>query len=373
MLTMHDAIATPRPLTVLPSPAGTPLPARGPSKWTAMSFAMLAAAVALLAWGHASESGTQFIRHFSTVFVSIVLEAMPFVMLGSIIGGIIEVFVSRERMAKLLPRRRSVSIFAAGGLGMLMPVCECAIIPVTRRLVRKGVPFSTAVAYLLAGPLVNPLVAASTAVAYAGDWRVVAIRLGFGYVIACTAALIIDRIFPGDRALRADFARADDSCAHDCGHDHSHDHTHDHAKRAPFGTRCLAVLRHASDDFVVVGQFLVMGAFIAGLLQTTAVRQMLLDLGQNPGAAIAAMMTLAVLLNLCSEADAFVAASFRMVLPLSAQMAFMVLGPMLDLKLVAMYLSFVRVRPLIVLIVLLCVLVFAAMWLSHGWMEGVSL
>ncbi len=342
-----------------------------------MGGGLLLAAVGLLLWGQVSDRSGQFTRHLSTVFVSIVLEAMPFVMLGSIIGGVIEVFVSRQRLGRLLPRRRSLSIVVAGALGLVMPVCECAIIPVTRRLVRKGVPFSTAVAYLLAGPLVNPLVAASTAVAYAGDGRVVAIRLGFGYVIACAVALIVDRLFPGDAAVRSDFAQQSEVCAHGCGHDHGHDHDpgHDHDSKPiePFRSRCVTALRHASDDFLTVGQFLVMGAFVAALLQTTPVRQALLDMGQSPAASIAIMMALAVLLNLCSEADAFVAASFRMILPLSAQMAFMVLGPMLDLKLIAMYLSFVRVRPLVVLVVLLCVFVFTTMWWSHTWLEGVGL
>ena len=94
------------------------------------------------------------------IFVSIVLEAFPFMLLGTLIGGFIEVFVSQETITRFLPERRWWSVFIAAGLGVIFPVCECAIVPVIRRLLKKGVPLSAAIAFLLGGPIVNPLVAA---------------------------------------------------------------------------------------------------------------------------------------------------------------------------------------------------------------------
>ena len=88
--------------------------------------------------------------------------------MGALVGGLIEVFVSRTALTRWLPRRTWQAVLLAAGMGLVLPVCECAVIPVTRRLIGKGVPFAVALAYLLAGPIVNPLVAASTAVAYAG-------------------------------------------------------------------------------------------------------------------------------------------------------------------------------------------------------------
>lgn len=305
---------------------------------------------------------------FGLTFVSIVLEALPFIMLGSLLGGMIEVFLSRERVTALLPKQKTLAIFVAALLGLIIPVCECAIIPVTRRLLRKGVPFGVALAYLLAGPIVNPLVAASTVVAYFGDWSVMITRLLCGFGIAVIVALLMDEFFPGKSALRAEEARATDHDAAPggCGHDHSADET----ERKPLGKRLLHGVEHAADDFLYVSQFLIVGAFIAAMCQVVVDRETLVGLADSPPLAIGLMMMLAVALNLCSEADAFVAASFRSVMPIAAQMGFMVLGPMLDLKLIAMYLSFVRRRALLLLIGLLVGVVFAFMLVLQAANEG---
>jgi uncharacterized membrane protein YraQ (UPF0718 family) len=349
-------------------------------------------------------NGSETLRTLSVTFVSIVLEALPFVMLGSLIGGLIEVFVSRERLSSLLPRNRTLAIMAAGLLGIVFPVCECAIIPVTRRLVRKGVPFSVAVAYLIAGPIVNPLVAASTYVAYAGDWLVTFARLGCGFGIAVFIATVIDEWFAGQKALRpgAIDAVSEHACGPGCDHDHGSlqegaahstplpiregpgerataNHPAPHPPAVPpqrgtggrnTTTAITHALEHAADDFLQVSQFLIIGAFAAAMSQSLISRQAFVNLAETPAITILLMMAMAVLLNLCSEADAFVAASFRNTLPLSAQMAFLVLGPMLDLKLIAMYLSFVRKRALLVMILLMCVLVFAMMLTLHYFAWG---
>ncbi|HEY2584465.1 MAG TPA: permease [Tepidisphaeraceae bacterium] len=351
-------------------------------------------------------------------FVSIILEALPFVMLGSLLGGLFEVFVSREWVVRLLPERKVYAILVAAGLGLLLPVCECAVIPFTRRLVRKGVPFSTAVAYLLAGPIVNVLVGSATLMAYGWNWHVLAARMGFGYFVAVAVALAMDRWFPGQTALIDPAMNGASSCGHDHSHhtgccdDHAHDHepahahasccgehqhehqhehvaTHDadhshahaatetrevahaHAANDHAGSakpsirnRLADAINHAGDDFLQVGQFLVLGAFVASVCQTLIPRQTFMTMAHAPALAIAVMMGLAVVLNLCSGADAFVAASFRSVLPLSAQMGFMVLGPMLDLKLSAMYLSLIRKRAFVALVVLMysCVFILMLAW-----------
>ena len=130
--------------------------------WSIAGILFLLFAASLLVIMHGTSAGIAM----GVSFVSIVLEALPFVILGSLVSGIIEVFVPKEAVARLLPRRKLLGVLAAASLGLLVPVCECAVIPFTRRLVRKGVPFSTAVAYLLAGPTVNVLTGSSTLLAY---------------------------------------------------------------------------------------------------------------------------------------------------------------------------------------------------------------
>jgi uncharacterized membrane protein YraQ (UPF0718 family) len=295
---------------------------------------------------------------FRVVFVSIVLEAIPFMLVGSLASGLIEVFVSRERMTALLPRNGWLTVCAAAGAGILFPVCECAVVPVVRRLIGKGLPLSAAVGYLLGGPIVNPIVAVSTTLAYALNWRLAALRLVLGYAIAVAVGLLMGRLFKKESALATGARPADFGAACGCGHPHGHPAgvcgcADPAAAPAPdWLDRCGAALRHAADDFMAVGHYLVIGAFIAALAQTFVPRANFVDMAGYPLLAVAAMMALAVLLNLCSEADAFIAASFRGLVPLAGQMAFMLTGPMLDLKLLLMYRGLFRTRAIFCLALL---------------------
>ena len=333
-----------------------------------LQIAFLVFALWLLVFPESAER--QWKSTLAIKFVSIVLEALPFVLLGSLVGGFVEVFVPRERMAAWLPKRKWVTVLVAAGLGVVFPVCECAIVPVVRRLLRKGVPVGAAIAYLLGGPIVNPIVAASTAVAYSrhGPVGVVATRLLCGYAIAVFVGLVINLIFGNRPALVPEAEATDDD--HDCC---------GHAETAR--GKVAAAVRHAADDFYDIGRFLVIGAFIAGLLQTLVPRQAFAAATGSPVLAILLMMALAVILNLCSEADAFIAATFHpkpggssallagISVPLYAQMAFMVLGPMFDIKLLLMYLRVFRKRTIVALVALTLTSVFAAMLLLW-WISG---
>lgn len=334
------------------------------------SIAFLIAALLFLPVG----GDTETLDALAVVFISIVLEAIPFMFVGSLVGGFVEAFVSRERMVALLPRRGWLTTVLAAGAGILFPVCECAVVPVVRRLVGKGLPLSAAVGYLLGGPIVNPIVAASTALAYAFDWRVVALRLLLGFGIAVAIGLLMGRRFRDETAFIGGMEGTDTPApACGCGHHHAGHHIHspagasdgcahgrDHA--APGGgllDGVGAAFRHAADDFMAVGHYLVIGAFIAALGQTYIERAAYLEMAEIPGLSIVLMMALAVLLNLCSEADAFIAASFRGLMPLSAQTAFMLTGPMFDLKLLLMYQALFRRKAIAALAGLILAVVLA--------------
>jgi uncharacterized membrane protein YraQ (UPF0718 family) len=332
-------------------------------------------------------SGSSSLNSLAIVFVSIVLEAIPFMFFGSLVGGFIEAFVSRERMAALLPRKSWLTVCVAAGAGVVFPVCECAVVPVVRRLIGKGLPFSAAIAYLLGGPIVNPIVAASTALAYAFDWRIVILRLGLGYGIAVVIGILMDRLCAGSGAIKDNGAVLENN-ALSCGcqhHQTGHSHCEAGSQTAPAfpvlaklkGTTAAcgcgrshmtsdgwidksgAAFTHAMDDFLAVGHYLVIGAFIAALAQTYIDRSSFLSLMAVPVLSVVLMMALAILLNLCSEADAFIAASFQGLVPMPAQMAFMLTGPMFDLKLLLMYQSVFKRRAVVVLATLILVGVLA--------------
>jgi uncharacterized membrane protein YraQ (UPF0718 family) len=301
-------------------------------------------------------------RTLSITFVSIFLEALPFMLLGSFIGGFIEVFVPKEGLMRLFPSGGLRSIAIAAGAGMLFPVCECAIIPVVRRLFKKGLPLGAGIAFLLGGPIFNPLVALSTAVAYGYQWSIAVDRLVTGYLLAVTIGFLVNLFFEPRTALvaQANDAQTEKQCG--CGHHH-------HSPPAGFLAKLQVATRHAIEDFFDVGRYLVFGAFLAGLIQMAISRGELAALTDAQAPSILIMMLLAMALNLCSEADAFVAASFKTMLSYTAQMAFLVLGPMLDTKLIMMYFGIFRKRLILTLSGLTFSLVFLVM-LVKGWTMG---
>ncbi|MBF0376411.1 MAG: permease [Desulfamplus sp.] len=292
----------------------------------------------------------------SITFVSIFLEALPFMLLGSLASGIIEVFVSQERIAALFPKSKSYTIFLAAGMGLVLPICECAIVPIIRRLLHKGFPLGASIAFLIGAPIVNPLVAVSTAVAYGYDGSIVFERLAFGYLLAVGIGLLVNRYSDSKNVIAVHLPFYSDISICGCGHNHCS------YQLDSFLGRLIQAIRHAAEDFSDVVRFLVFGAFISGILQTYVSRGIFTALSDSVVLSVSAMMFLAIILNLCSEADAFVAVSFRSAgVPLTAQMAFMVLGPMLDIKLMLMYLSVFKKRFIISLSCTTFLLVFLCM------------
>ncbi|MBU1340486.1 MAG: permease [Proteobacteria bacterium] len=302
----------------------------------------------------------QFIT-FSIIFSSIILEAFPFMLLGTLLGGFIEVFLSRERLINLLPKKKHDAIVLAALLGIIFPVCECAIVPVVRKFLNKGMPLGSAVAFLLAGPIVNPLVFASTCVAYSFNFKIAVLRSFAGFFIAVTIGLIIDSCLSKTQTL------IETTPAHTC----SLCHDNANLKNQSLRKKVFAAFQHGAADFYDIGRFLIIGAFIAAALQTFVSRQVFTSVLTGPVTAIVSMMVLAVVLNLCSEADAFIASSFQSAgVPFSAQLAFLVLGPMLDIKLIMMYLSVFTKKMIITLSSLVIFFVFFAMLFLEvsGWL-----
>jgi len=339
--------STPPPLPLYQTAPGKPKPV--PPRlsqelaWVG-SLLFLAIALLLLLLGQ-SPAWSSLVGNIAINFLAVMVEALPFMLIGSLAGGLIEVFVPATWVERAVRQHRIRAVLLAGLLGLLLPVCECAIVPVVRRLLGKGVPLAAALTFLLAGPIVNGIVAASTAIAYSYDWIVPAVRLASGYAIAVVVGLLLGRWFNRDNGLLPQW---NSGLPATCGHQGC---SHGGGRESSRIARLRHALEHASDDFFGVGFYLVIGAFIAALVRSIVPMDVFSHLLASPWQAILLMMAMAVLLNLCSEADAFIAASFRGILPGSAQMAFMVLGPMLDLKLLLMYLSVFRKRLILALAV----------------------
>jgi uncharacterized membrane protein YraQ (UPF0718 family) len=313
------------------------------------------------------------IRDFLLVFCGILYEAMPFIVLGSVIAGILEELVPQRIIAKLIPKNRILAIAIGGWLGLLFPMCECGIITVMRRLLRKGVPLSCCVCYMLAGPIINVVVMLSTFVAFApmadvtdssgrrtqiGGLGMMALRIGFGFLVAFGTSLIVEwqHRKHGDKLL-APLARF--------GAGKGDEEDNATAVPRPWSQRVSNISETALHDFVDVMVFLILGALLASLARQVIPANEVEELSRNkPVFAIGSMMGLAIVLCLCSEADAFIAASFVALGP-AAKIAFLVLGPMLDFKLYMMYLRVFRPRLIWTIIVSVVVQVFIYSLIMH--------
>lgn len=274
-------------------------------------------------------------------FFGIVLEALPFMVVGSLIGGFIEVYLPDGVLAKLRGARlRSVLLAALAGL--IFPVCECAVIPVLYRLLKKGLPPEAGLAYLFAGPVVNPIVFLSTLTAYRFDVLVPIVRTVAGYSCAVTAALVVSAILKGK--ITRDFQ------AESAGH------AHGGGTRDP---KFVQAAVNAAEDLFNVGRYFIMGAAIASIFQSFIARETLLRLSSTPLLAIIGMMLISFLLSICSDGDAFVAASFgKSFFPFSSQIAFMIMGPLLDLKLLMMYRMVFPRKTVLTIVPTITVMVF---------------
>lgn len=294
----------------------------------------------------------QDIQLMSRIAVSIVLEAAPFLLLGSLLSAAAERYVDTAHIASRMPQGvlGRITIGLLGG--MLMPICECGSVPLARRLMEKGVPPLSAVTYMLAAPVINPVVVLSTYVAFSGNFQLV---LGRVFIVAGSAALT-GWLCRG--CLRAG-PPADSKCSlslPDLNHLHSHCTQSMPAAGRNWRT-VLDLLSSGASEFLEMGKYLILGALASAAFKVFLPWQLVQVLAGSMSLSIVVLMLLAVLLCVCSEADAFVAASFVYVPP-AAQLSFMALGAMVDLKLIGMYFGAFppKMAWTLVIVPMLCVL-----------------
>lgn len=258
----------------------------------------------------------------NTVFLSILIQAFPFILIGVLVSSIIQVIIPGETLVGLFPRKTGRGFIAALLAGILFPVCDCAIVPVAARLVKKGVPLHTAVTFMLAAPLVNPLSIASTLYAFPGQPAIAVYRVVLGAAVALAVGLTF-WLFPEDKKITID-GYADYSCR--CGY------CMDNVSVSGLKGKVEAVFRHAGAEFFQVGRFLIIGALLSGIVQVMVPKNIFADLGGGYVVSLLIMMLAAFILSVCSTSDAFIGRTFINQFPLGAVMGFMVLGPMLDIK-----------------------------------------
>jgi uncharacterized membrane protein YraQ (UPF0718 family) len=339
------------------------------------------------------------IQNFVIYFLSVVWEALPFIILGAIIAGVLEEFLPQEALGKLLPKHFLPAVLIGGALGLVFPMCECGIVVVMRRLLKKGLPLSCCVAYMLAGPIVNPIVLGSTAVAffphravwtdptapwspiqgligydpadgtYSVGWGVLLLRAGLGYLVACVTGLIVHYVTSrvGEKALLTPTALPPAPTPPRGGLSLGMVDAAPAAEpKRSVWQRVSNISSTALNDFIDITVFLIIGSLLSAVVRAdTRVTDWVQFTSQSsPTLAVPLLMLLAFVLCLCSEADAFLAASYTK-MSVSAKLAFLVFGPMLDIKLLLMYTRVFRPKLILTIVSAVAVQVFLCTTLVH--------
>ncbi len=301
---------------------------------------------------------------FAKSFLSVLFEGVPFLLLGALISGFVDVHVSTERVTRMLPKHPAAAIFVAALLGLIFPICECGSVIIIRRFLKKGLPLSVATSYMLAAPIVSPIVAYSTWVAFSGQQPgvMVASRLGFGFLVAVSMALVIHNL-PQDRIAHAAAPKRRTGLSiTGAPDDEPADFASMAAKASPLRKLLLSV-QSATADFLDVAFVFVIGVAITSVFSAGVNREVLNPLAESPATSIVSLMIVAALLALCSTTDAFVAATQFTQFSAAAKLAFLLFGPVFDLKLFWLYglvfkRKFVAILglALFVLIAIICIL-----------------
>jgi uncharacterized protein len=315
-----------------------------------------------------------------TLFFSLLVEAMPFLLLGVLFSSVLLLFVDERKLIAIVPKNPLLGALAGSLLGFLFPVCECGNVPVARRLIVQGAPSSMAIGFLLAAPTVNPVVFWATWTAFRDQPEMVFLRVGFslsiatviGWVFSTQADLrpllqpAIARSMPVPVPRRPKEKPASDllhsgtfllgqpgqPLRMESGNPQMATLTAKSVLSKPLSARLQLMLDNMVQELRELGGVLIIGSAIAAIVQIAVPRELVLSLGQGSITSILAMMVLAVVVSICSTVDAFFALSFASTFTSGSLLAFLVLGPMIDLKNIGLLLTIFRGRAIVYLFVL---------------------
>jgi len=287
------------------------------------------------------------------IFQGLLLEALPFLLIGVLIAGLARWLSPGGRWLRRLPQHPLLGPLVGAGLGFALPACECGNVPVARRLLADGAPLGTALGFLFAAPVLNPIVLASTWAAFPHQpWLLVARPLG-ALLLALALAAVLQQLPEGDllepalleeRRLGQPLAVVGllERRSGLVGAEPAQPRPSPGAPRPSWAT----VLDHSSREFLDLASLLVLGCAIAALVQTLLPRAWLLAVGSSPTLSVLSLMLLAVVVSVCSSVDAFLALGFAAQITPGALLAFLVLGPVVDLKLLGLFGVVLRPRAI---------------------------
>lgn len=323
------AMSDPAPRRVAVTLGAPPIPTGGPQRtrgagrgiWAAVAAAIIVAGIGARAVADGAGALPTALQDAVTLSVSVLIESFPFVVLGILLSVIVQLWLPPWVFDRLLPRRPVLRRAALSLLGVLLPVCECGNVPLSRGLIQRGLSPAESLTFLLAAPILNPVTIVTTYQAFGWDHGILVARVLGGFVIANLVGFLFSRHPQPERMLTPAFEA---SCRA---------HGHDHDQRS--GRTRRSVARFAEESSTILPA-LVVGSAVAGAIQVGVPRDALVALGSNPLWSVLALMALAFVVSICSNVDAFFMLAFGSVILPGGIVAFLVFGAMIDIKMLAL-------------------------------------
>jgi uncharacterized membrane protein YraQ (UPF0718 family) len=296
------------------------------------------------------------------VFQGLLLEALPFLLIGVLIAGLARWLAPGGRWLQRLPKQPLLAPLSGAALGFALPACECGNVPVARRLLAQGAPLGSALGFLFAAPVLNPIVLASTWAAFPDQPWLLAARPTAALLVALALTGLLQQLPEGEllepalleeRRLSQPLTQLD-LLQRRSGLVGATRPTIQPGLERPSLT---TVLEHSSREFLDLAALLVLGCAMAAVVQTLLPRTWLLAVGGAPTLSVISLMVMAIVVSVCSSVDAFLALGFAAQITPGALLAFLVLGPVVDLKLLGLFGVVLRPRAIALTAAGACVVV----------------
>lgn len=291
--------------------------------------------------------------NLKTIFLSIIVEASPFILIGVIVSSVFQNFITDKWIQRILPKNFFFAFFPAALLGILFPICECAIIPVVRGLIKRGLPLHLGTVILIASPIINPIVFISTYYAFGFSFHMAMLRMVVGFFLAFFISFIIYLIFKNTNQLKPSL---------ELGHEQ-----HDVHEPISLKQKFINTMFHINDEFLTTSKFIILGAIVTSFIQTFVNREVFVSLNENQWISPFSTMSFAYILSLCSGSDAFIASSFKSIFSTGSLMAFLVFGPIINLRNTFVMLSYFRVKFVVIFIMVVTISVYISSIVLEHW------
>ncbi len=264
------------------------------------------------------------IKDTLTLTLGILYESIPFVILGVILSVVIQKYISKDIFYRYLPKQGWLKRPLLSMFGVFLPVCECGNIPLARGFIQKGLKPGEVLTFLFAAPIINPITIYTTSIAFSSEPQIVFIRVLAAFVIANFVGFMFSKSKQKE-LLTPDFNKTCEL--------HNHENT---KKSKNIASQIINISSDFREELLKLMPALVAGSLVAGLIQTMIPRNFLLTVSSEPVLAILAMLLLAFVISICANVDAFFALSLSNIFPSSAIVAFLVFGPMIDIKILSL-------------------------------------